>query len=854
MGYRRPTLPRFAVPDVLEVGFHRSKAARSRYVMKCTAILVSLFACTAAYAQDTSQENPRDKLPADKSDGRSTVAPTAGQGRPPIIISATEKEITIRIPLSLDAEPANGDLELGLLTCDQHPDHRIVPTVTQVAATEDKAAKIWQVTLKISGLIPFGDSSAPLLNKGRQIETLRFHRSGLIVRAPIDAPIVAREADRTMLVVLENPGPFSYSGVRARFRFEDADACDVTIDGARRSSQNASSATVADHNCDVFERWTSFPVKELSQVSLRASTDADWFRDAQTGLARSAVRKGLLTLRYGSSSPVFEQNIPIEVRFEPDNWSLTKSMAKVASWLIVGALLSLVLRVSIPNYRRKKALKDQLNECQRATTEISDQVDSQLRVLLRVEMLALDQRRREGWVLGPDFAEVATRVEGGLASLKRKIVLVQRLDAARCRREALLSGAVSPTRIDNIDTNLEAACEGLKSDQLSDADWLFILQKLEAGDKALNEPSQEEKLAFEALLSQRWKAIRDHFGVTPNDKDPEIEELKIPELLQKMADCFPEGLLLPRKKDVDGTAWINSIGAVRADLQLTALELVKQVQFLLPALNGDCKWSKALVHLTEWLATPAISNLVAARRQLLELAEGISPADIVTALAKRQADIDLDPQVVNANQAIRMTVRFRDERLNGATARGAVRCEWRFLPPRTRALRKLKRRDVLAQEPNQRVDDPNKGEGTASAATDVQHETLSGFRINRYFEPDIVEQVVEARFYCKGSPVLADNTPGVPPGPVSLDGSVLYRWKISPGQGSRTQPDRWEKWIWRHAPQLLGLCAALLVPLATLAITTTTGDVSSSHWWDLVGLGFGSETIRNILTGQQTTA
>jgi hypothetical protein len=239
----------------------------------------------------------------------------------------------------------------------------------------------------------------------------------------------------------------------------------------------------------------------------------------------------------------------------------------------------------------------------------------------------------------------------------------------------------------------------------------------------------------------------------------------------------------------------------------------------------------------------------------LELAEGTSPADIVTALAKRQADIDLDPQVVNPNQTIRMTVRFRDEKLNSATARGAVRCEWRFLPPRTRALTKLKKRkDVPAQVTDHRADDPNKGEGMAPAATDLQPETASGFRINHYFEPDIVEQVVEARFYCKGSPVLADNTPGVPPGPVSRDGSVLYRWKISPGQGSRTQPDRWERWIWRHAPQLLGLCAALLVPLATLAITTTSGDVSSSHWWDLVGLGFGSETIRNILTGQQTTA
>jgi hypothetical protein len=72
-------------------------------------------------------------------------------------------------------------------------------------------------------------------------------------------------------------------------------------------------------------------------------------------------------------------------------------------------------------------------------------------------------------------------------------------------------------------------------------------------------------------------------------------------------------------------------------------------------------------------------------------------------------------------------------------------------------------------------------------------------------------------------------------------------------QLGRHRKDKWERWVWRPAPQALQLFAALLVPLAALAVTTA-GEGASGRWWDLVGLGFGSETIRNILSGQNTSA
>jgi hypothetical protein len=58
-----------------------------------------------------------------------------------------------------------------------------------------------------------------------------------------------------------------------------------------------------------------------------------------------------------------------------------------------------------------------------------------------------------------------------------------------------------------------------------------------------------------------------------------------------------------------------------------------------------------------------------------------------------------------------------------------------------------------------------------------------------------------------------------------------------------------EKWqrFWVEVTQL---AAALLVPLATLAWTSISGGSGGTHWWGLLAIGFGSDTIKNILVGK----
>lgn len=827
-------------------------------------------------APETKPPAPETKQPETKQPGAGTPQSTpdsktqpppstAGQGAPTLILPPTATVAHVRVRATVDETPTPQaqDFKAGPLTSTLNPDLRIVPGID---ITSDLTGAKGGVTLDVtvSGLVAFGELTVPLLYRGRQIETLRFHKPGLIVRRPDGGAIVAQQKSQSLLLVLENPSVHRYERVAARVRFQGIDECKASTDqpggsglppsrswwdwigrGFRRAPEPKSCTTDGD--------WSTFAVRPSSQISLTIPLQDAWFEDRESGLARNANRQGVLTLRYqpesasgtvqpatASGPQVVEQNVPLDVRFEARTERLFLSIVWVFLLLLLGALFFLLLSVAIPNYRRKKILKDKLNETRTATARISDQVDSQLRVLVRVERLALDQRRREGSVLLPGFEEQAARVEAGLAILNRKITFVERLDAATCRRENLVLSPVAPTRLDIIDRNLNGACEALKTDQLGEADWLVIQQRLEAADKALNEPSPEERQAFAALLSQRWQSIRKHFGLPPNSRD-----LTIPAELTAFAKCFPKGSLLPEATDTDGTEWIDRVGVVRADLQLTALEMLKETHFLAAAFS-DSKWTPAVTRLAGWLATPAIANFAPARRQLQQLAEGVSEDDVVCALKEGKAYVDMDPQFVSPNQTVRLTVRFRDPKLNGVTAREWVECEWRFREPTL---------DTVTHKPawTWRTVNPWRWllgvwKRTGGAKTDEQTtnkpvelppqvQAELGWRVHRYFEPEVTTQRIDVGFYLKGVLVPVD------------DAEKHYSKVVVPQERSHNKKDSREKWhrFWFQALQMF---AVLLVPLVTLAMSTA-GEPASGRWWDLVGLGFGSEAIRNILTGEQ---
>jgi hypothetical protein len=670
--------------------------------------------------------------------------------------------------------------------------------------------KDWDVAITVGNLIPFGESTVPLLLKRQPNQTLHFQKAGLVAKPAAESGFAVREG-KQLFIVLENTTAFDYATVRVRVRFQDVEVCQATPD------RSAAGNPGDNNHCDDPTKWASFPVPKYAPITLRVPPAPEWFRDPQTTLPKSAKRKGVLSLQFVGAAPasaVYEQALPVEVQFDPSEGSIFGNFVRVGIWLVAGALLALILRVTIPNYRRKSVFKEQLGDAAKATRAISDDVESMLRVLLRVERLNLDQLRRSAWISGPSFQDFAQRIEQGLATLKRKIEFARRLDTSRGRKSILLGQDVPPTRIAAIDRELDSACETLMRDQLADQDWVYIQQHLEAADKLLHEPTQEEKDAFQALLVQRWKAIRDFFG-------SDGRKLRVPPALAGMESAFPSEECLPQQGDADGSQWVAAAGRTRADLQLSSLETLRDYQFLAPATASDPRWTKARDHLKELCGTPSMENLAAARLLIRELAEGVDVDQILAALRACEAAIEMNPQTVQANERARFCLRFKDPALNTAAARRSVLCEWTF-----------------GCQPNKA---PKPGKTGAPAITPPLSER--GWEVYHYFAENVGLGEVIVRFYVNGELVTQK------PAADQQLATLQYTRTIRPQARAR------DFWGWlaerfeRVFPEALQLGAALLVPLAALAVTQADQG-SSGHWWEVLGVGFGSETIRGILTGK----
>ncbi|UWZ82589.1 hypothetical protein [Occallatibacter riparius] len=797
-------------------------------------VLLVLSAVHQASAQN-AQEAPSRAVPSDAS-----TPPDM-----PVLLSANLNSFSKTLLVSAADEPKQEDFVVGPLASTESPDLQILPSIQVQKAL--KAGNKWAVTATISGRIPFGTSTVPVYFQGTKINTLRIIKTGLAID---NFPQVQSE-DQDLLFVLRNPTSIGYDSVSVRLRFDGTDVCDFSVEQFSKPPTRSGSSDCAD-----VAKWSSFSLPQYAGVSLRTSPPHGWFVDKAAGLARSGKQKGVLTLRYvsgGDKAPqvIDEQNIPVETEFKLGLRSRTVNYLWVAVWLLVGALGSVLLRVAIPNYRRFRSLREELIEVAKVTRGITDEVDSMLRVQLRVERLSLDTLRKAVSVISPGFTSVEQRVSSGITTLKRRIDYVRRLDASLNRLHLLVANELAPpTRIAAIERHLDLASEALQSVQFRDEDWVLIQQTLESADKLLNDPTEEDKSAFQTSLVERWKNISGHFkfvagaGLT----------LTLPIDLQPMTSSFPLPESLPKDGD-DGRKWIEEIGTVRADLQISALELIREFEFLAPAAFTD-HWVRARDRLITWLATPALDNLNEARSLLRQLAEGVDPRALIEALQAGEAQIELDPQSVGSGERVRMSVRFRRPTFNSAAARREILCEWR----------------ISAQSGTLQSGTPEKAPVTTSSAGDAGNslppaspgsvldasETSPrsdesrpsyyrerGWDVYHYFESFLRSCPVEVRFYWEGKPVTVN--PG-------SDRPLIYQYEIDlqVENASRRKSARKDS-VRRVIFETFELGAVLLVPLCALAISTADQN-TTGFWWQLVGLGFGSDTIRSVLSGQTGAA
>lgn len=147
------------------------------------------------------------------------AAANAGQGYPARTLRATATRGTATIQVNLLPNTGKQDVRAGLLESVSSPDYKVVPDLNVITDFAVKEPTVRPIDVEVGGLVPFGEMTVPILYQGKQVETVRFLKPGLIVRPPAEGPTVADEEVGEVLLVLENASAEEYPRVGSACAF-----------------------------------------------------------------------------------------------------------------------------------------------------------------------------------------------------------------------------------------------------------------------------------------------------------------------------------------------------------------------------------------------------------------------------------------------------------------------------------------------------------------------------------------------------------------------------------------------------------------------------------------------------------
>lgn len=524
--------------------------------------------------------------------------------------------------------------------------------------TRIKPGETIPVKLVVSGLKEAGESRAVLFLNGQahQLTAVQYEvpfNVGVVSPIP-DRPSLTLERGGSGLVVLKNDDAVSYAVVWHMF---------------------------VPHSGQGLEGRVVLPGK--STLPLSVTPPENWYRRWFEGLFKDEQSSGFLKLAFApgvqgdiSGGPV--RTFPLELHFA--YWSDT-----IKGWLgntvlvlilLAGGLCSLSLSLWIPNKIAQIGLLRRLEELGQKTRFISRKMDSQLRVLVRVERLRLWETVQALNMLNAESAEHLKGFEKEVQWLSARVELVaavddvtQRLDGLRAR-----TAGAPPTLVDQAARSLDDATVLLKRRTLTDSDLQMARNSIAAAVSRLDRLDQEDPELAKRLASH-VKTLRQEYDEVGGDVGARP---KCVELRPRLADLF-EILKSPRYEDPaaitpDKYHWI--------DVSVEKLFVLRHYIIRFEDTATDQVRNRRIAScesdLIEYLKLQSPFTLELARTLREEIEQDVFPSDVREELAKGNIEIKSEPLTAEPNRPVRLWVEFSDPWFRHCAALRDFRCVWDF--------------------------------------------------------------------------------------------------------------------------------------------------------------------------------
>ncbi|MEY2548676.1 MAG: hypothetical protein QOD64_1258, partial [Verrucomicrobiota bacterium] len=371
---------------------------------------------------------------------------------------------------------------------------RIAPRTT--VAVKVDVANFWEA----------GEAVAELYNDGRPIGTLR----GLKSRPRFSVKIVAPTPD--------NPELSFVKGKPTQITLSNEDAMtyliavSAAVDGIWSPAIEMRLTPNGSHSVDLSppERWFSF-----------------------SSVFKPEVRDGRIRLEWrgpeGGPETHAERILPFRANLRTGGNLRHALCGYLLLFLLVtaGGLSSMMLSNWVPNRLARADIDEDLSDLARATTAVSQRIDSGLRVLLRVERNRLHRLVRSEFILSANFPNLVKKARERMAVLAQQVELAAEIDRARQRLEPLIQANPIPFQIERIDRDLQSAADRLRRLNCTNADIEASKGFIKAAADRIDKMSApDEELVSE--LKSRIERLKDYVKPSTPDTPPNqaFDELK----------------------------------------------------------------------------------------------------------------------------------------------------------------------------------------------------------------------------------------------------------------------------------------------------------------------------------------
>jgi hypothetical protein len=407
--------------------------------------------------------------------------------------------------------------------------------------------------------------------------------------------------------------------------------------------------------------------------------------------ARDSTRKAVLELRFGTADTAPVYPVPMDFQISGAGlevlglwfpWAVSGlAMVWHLIWVTfgvtMGAVFLMLAQVMIPNFRKCLGMENQVERLQERMHGISAAVGNRLSTRCHQEIqrvrcglgmswpVARSPFTLDGVFLSGNTEEVC-RLASIMPKVESRVRLTESLDERQTAAVDADPGSMPPSLCWSREQHLRSVQSILAGQFVTDVDEknaTALLDRLADPDASLKD--------FTTDLELRVAGMRRLFASDPwkSKCAAIVASLKLDEcadLLSRTTDTIPDG------------GWTMD-ELIRRDLAAVKLGLVNQMIELEALLAAA---PEVLAGVQQKIRSSDPGVLADANIDLAKLSQGVSDQDVMAALRDGMWDALMEPATltVTDQDVVRVTLVFRDKRVDRSAAKNSFHCSWHIMP------------------------------------------------------------------------------------------------------------------------------------------------------------------------------